>query len=173
MQDSSDQLGFIDARAAALGLTLDGKGAKRHVVEVERRPGPMELGERYLSDAEAFGVTTAAFRTKNAFTHGLEIGLLAATVAVPSSYDAQLMQPQQMAVGELAFATMSVPLAVFNATRAMARRFDRIRDGDPAWTRVLRVRDNLVEAWAAPISADLDEIAPNRPRTGLFGPLEA
>ena len=111
------------------------------------------------------------YRTNTAFMHGLEIGLLAATVAVPSSYAPQLMQPKQMAVGELAFTTMSVPLSVFNAKRAMGRRFERIREGDAAWVKVLKLRDELVETWSAPISADLDEIAPDRPRTGLFGPL--
>lgn len=171
IKDATEQLAKVDDRAAELGLTVSGKDDRRHIVGVERRPTPMVLGERYLSDPAAFGVTSTVFRTKNAVTHGLETGLLAAAVEVSTSYEVQSMKPQQMEVGLLAFSVMSVPLAVFNATRAMAVRFGR-GGGDPRWEKVVRVRDELTEVWGAAISAHLDEIAPDRPRTGLFGPLE-
>lgn len=172
IEDSSRQLRLVEERVAALGLGLEkSRNGRRHISGYEERPGPMVLSERYLSDADAHGVTTAIFKTKHAFMHGLETGLLSASVEVPSSFEVQLMRPQQMPVGDLAFSLLQVAFSAFNATRAMAVRFERGGDGDVAWGRLIKNRESLLETWAAPISSGLDEMAPDRPRTGLFGPL--
>ena len=171
IRDIAEQLEKISRRSRELGLSVTGRDDRRHVAGRERRPGTMVLSERYLSDPEAMGVTTAIFRSTSAVMHGTETGLLAAAVETPTSYEVQSMKPQQMRVGSLAFATMSVPLAVFNATHAMAVRFDR-GGGEANWEKLIRVRDHLIGVWSDAISAYIDEVAPDRPRTGLFSPLE-
>lgn len=74
--DASQHLLKVDKRAAELGFSVIGTRDRRHIAEVERRLGPMQLGERYLADDDAAQVTSTLFRTKNAVIHGLETGLL-------------------------------------------------------------------------------------------------
>ena len=172
IEDGARQLRLVEERVAALGLTLRENRKGRQVAELEARPGPMLLSERYLSDAEANGVTTATFKAKHAVTHGLEKGLLSASVEAPSSYEVQLMRPQQPVPGDLAYLLMQVPLSAFNSTRSMAV-LPEIR-GQMAFPlhELSKIRPAKLDRRAAAVSASLDDVAPERSRTGLFGAID-
>jgi hypothetical protein len=99
--------------------------------------------------------------------HGTEIGLLTAVAEKPGPSGVNLLEPAPLATPALAYELMPAVLAPINAIRGLNARF--------AWPDVkqtqivTREQEHAMEVWGEAVTEHLDEVAPARPRTGLFG----
>jgi hypothetical protein len=154
------------ARAVEIGLSVTPEGNR---VGTEGRASTMNLAERYLAGEHqggGKGMPSWLLRRHAAMDHGIETALLAATEAEVGPAGVTLLVPKALAVPDLAFELMAVPLAIINSHRALRHRFEW-PEGKAA-TVALADQNRLLEIWEAAMTEHLDAVAPLRGRTGLF-----
>jgi len=166
LPDTSHLRADIEARAAALGLTV--VETRRELrVSTDGRKSTMALAETYLSGPYP-GVAEFLIREHGAGIHGLETALLAnSTDQFDPTTGINLPTPALPEPPVLAFTLLSVPLALDNAFRAVASRFEWPAAGKP-WSTWDRDRNRLLQRWEDAIDAiDADTAGPAE--MGLFG----
>lgn len=165
MNDEAPMRERIFVRATELGLTVNHTRKGAYVGD-KPRASVTDLAEQYLSAPGGEGVSGAALRLHAGMVHGLETALLSASehgeregrrVATPKPMDPPL----------LAFHLMGVLVATVNAIRGLAARFDWDMEGRAA--EVLAAKQaGAMDTWQLAIRKYLDEVAPDRERTGVF-----
>jgi len=152
LDDASDMLQTVEARAATLGfkVTRTKTGGRR--VSESGRPSTMSLAERYLG-GEYPGVLEFLVRSHGASVHGVETALLDAAIdQFDPSTGINMPQPALMPAPLLSFALMGIPLATIGTLDALAARFEWPRDTKPG-RGFDRDRSRLFQTWAAAANA--------------------
>ena len=166
--DESAMLDRIKERAHALGIEL--KRARGSYRASERgRASTMQLAEQHLNAGGGDGVP--AFMTRNlaAVTHGVETGLLASADERVVAEAATSFSPKILDPPTLAYALLPVPLVLVNAVGELARTFDWEQQSRQ-WASYDRATQKMLDAWQRAVALYLDDIAPERKRTGILGP---
>jgi hypothetical protein len=138
------------------------------------RLSTMRLSEMYLvnDDEGGQGVPSFLWRNHSAVSHGMETGLMQSTTEdLDPETGINVPRPRIMSTPELAYALMGVPLMTVNAMRSLSNRFDWQLTGKEG-AALEKTRDHMLEMWQIAVNAELDAVAPERPRTGgPFAPI--
>jgi hypothetical protein len=170
MPDESAMVERIRLRAQELGFEMVKQKRTGYRVSERGRASTMRLAEDHLGAGGA-GVPRFLIQNHGAVVHGVETGLLAsAKDREDPETGLNVPEPAIADPPALAFGLMCVPLSAINAVRAVVLRFGWPDEGAPA-RRYMRDRDRLLEQWERAVTGYLDEHAPDRPRSGVFGEL--
>jgi hypothetical protein len=164
LRDATEALNDVKARAQALGLeVIETKRGRR--VGDDGRASTLALAERYLAGSHP-GVAEFLVRGHGASVHGIETAFLASAAdQVDPVTGINVPSPELHDPSTLALTLMGVPLAVDNAFRAVASRFQWPAQGN-AWRTWDKAHGRQLETWATAIDAAPD---PTPPVMGMFG----
>lgn len=168
VQDETVMVERIRIRAASLGLDVVKGQRDDYRVTPTGRASTMSLAESQLGAGGA-GVPTFLIRNHAAVAHGVETGLLACAVdGIDLETGINVPEPMIAEPPDLAYGLMCVPLAMVNAIRALSLRLEW-EQSDTRWRDYTRDHARLIETWERAVELSLDAVAPDRPRTGIFG----
>ena len=164
LPDESVMRAQLTERALGIGLAVSGEG-KRLLVGGHRRLDRMKLAELYLAGDGGGGVPSVLMRRHAAAAHGYETALLGSVSDTPGPGGLNLLTPRPLETRLLTFELMGVPLAICNAVGLLARRFGwrDLKEYDIAG----REQDRALAVWKAAMTSHLNDVARERPRTGL------
>ena len=158
----------IRIRAVSLGMEMVKAGKAGYRVTQTGRASTMRLAESQLGAGGA-GVPAFLIRNHAAVAHGVETGLLASAVdRIDLDTGTNVPEPTIAEPPDLAYGLMCVPLAMLNAVRALSLCLEW-EESDSRWRDYTRDHARLIQTWERAVELSLDAVAPDRPRTGIFG----